>query len=267
MRISKTFPPAVALLLAAVVSLAFAQQSAPPATSIPPVVAPKPAIEPRAIEILKAMSDKLASAKNLSFVAHGAFDVPAANGQPLFYMTQTEVTLQRPDKLKVIAASDGSTSEFFYDGKTIAVFMPKENVVAVADAPGNIEAMLEMAYDQAGIYFPFVDVIVADPYETLTGGLTSAFVIGQTKLVGGTTTDIVALANDEVQAQIWIDTQDKLPRLIWVTATKMPERPRHSVEFTDWKLNAAVDPGAFMSADASKAAKIEFARPDATDTQ
>jgi hypothetical protein len=37
-----------------------------------PVVAPKPAIEPRALALIKTMSDKLASAKSQSFTARGA---------------------------------------------------------------------------------------------------------------------------------------------------------------------------------------------------
>ena len=59
-----------------------------------------PAIEPAALEILKAMSEKFASAKRISFVAHGAFDVPARDGQPLFYYTRSEVLLVRPNKLR-----------------------------------------------------------------------------------------------------------------------------------------------------------------------
>jgi hypothetical protein len=101
------------------------------------------------------MCDKLAAAKSLSFVSRGAFDVPAANDEPLFYMTLSEVMMQRPDKLKVIVAGDGPPSEFYCDGKTMMAFLPKDDVVAVADAPDNAEAMLEAAYEKAGIYFPF----------------------------------------------------------------------------------------------------------------
>jgi hypothetical protein len=60
-----------------------------------------------------------------------------------------------------------------------------------------------------GIYFPLVDFIVADSYGTLTHGLTRSLVIGQSMSVGATTTDIGAVANDEVQAQVWIDAQGK----------------------------------------------------------
>jgi Predicted periplasmic protein (DUF2092) len=61
-----------------------------------PGTASHPAIEQAALDILRAASEKLASAKTVSFVARGAFDVPARNGAPLFYFTRSEVTLVRP---------------------------------------------------------------------------------------------------------------------------------------------------------------------------
>ena len=91
-------------------------------------------------------------------------------------------------------------------------------------------------------------------------GLTSAFVIGQSKLVGGTTTDMVALANDHVQAQIWIGSDDKLPRQLWLTLTHAPQKPLRMTEFSDWKLDQPID---MTPPNTQSAEKIDFARPDA----
>ncbi len=93
------------------------------------------------------------------------YESPSRLGPPLAYMTISDVTLQRPDKLRVITKGDGPRSEFFYDGKTMTAFAPKENLVAVAPAPPTIDAVLEAAYEQAATYIPFADVIVADPYK------------------------------------------------------------------------------------------------------
>jgi len=41
-----------------------------------------------------------------------------------------------------------------------------------------------------------------------------AFYIGQSKVVGGTTTDMVAYADKDVFVQVWIGTEDKLPRMV-----------------------------------------------------
>jgi hypothetical protein len=220
-------------------------------------------LEPKAIALLKAMSEKLASAKTLSFTAISFYESPARTGLPLVYTTLSEVTLQRPNKLRVITPADGPPSEFFYDGKTMTAYSPDKHLVAVADAPPTIDAMLKAAYDQAAIYFPFTDVIVADPYKDFSEGLKLAFVVGQSKVVAGTTTDIVVVASDAVQAQIWIGAEDKLPRAIRATFFDEPGTFRHAVEFTKWRLNGPVPPGTFSSAAAAKAPHMQFARPDA----
>lgn len=219
------------------------------------------AIEPKALALIKDLSETLAKASSISFHVRRAFDEPAANGQPLVYYIASEVTLQRPDKLKIITPGDGPASEFYYDGKEIVLFLPEAKLAAVDTAPPKLDAMLEAAFDKAGLYFPFVDFIVADPYAAITEGLTSAFVIGKSKVVGGVETDIVAIATKNVQAQIWIGAHDRLPRLVWLNPAGTLDKPRSVIEFSNWKLGAPLAAESFHSAAAAKAAKIEFAKP------
>ena len=158
-------------------------------------------LEPKAIEILKAACDQLAAARAMSFTAVVTYESPSRLGTPLAYTTKSEVTLKRPDKLRVVTAADGPASEFYYDGKAMVAFAPAEDLIAVAEAPPTIDAALKAAYDSAAIYFPFTDLIVVDPYKDIADGLVLAFYIGQSKVVGGTTTDMVAYANNDVFVQ------------------------------------------------------------------
>ena len=103
-------------------------------------VAPyEPGLQPKAIEILKATGARLAAAKSMSFTAVVSEENPSLLGPPLIYSTKSEVTLRRPDKLRVITLGDGPPSEFYYDGKMMMAFAPAENLVAVADAPPTID--------------------------------------------------------------------------------------------------------------------------------
>jgi hypothetical protein len=221
-----------------------------------------PALEPKAIDILKAMSARLAAARTMNFTAVAVYESPSTLGPPLAYTTVSHVTLQRPDKLAVITPGDGHSSEFFYDGKTMMAYAPDENLVAVADAPPTIDGALKAAYESAAIYFPFTDVMVADPYKDIADGLTHAFYIGQSRVVGGTTTDMVAIANDDVFAQVWIGADDKLPRMVRAVYANDPSRLRHQVELANWRLDGDISAGAFTSARAEAATHIPFARPD-----
>jgi hypothetical protein len=222
-------------------------------------------IEPRAINILKAMSARLAAAKAMTFTAVISYESPTRLGPPLIYATKSEVTLQRPDKLKVITLGDGPASEFYYDGKTMMALAPAENLVAVADAPPSVDATLAAAYDSAAIYFPFEDVIVTDPYKDLAPGLKVAFYIGQSVVVGGTTTDMIAFVTGDVFVQLWVGAEDKLPRRVYAIYLTDRARLRHVLELSNWKLDPVIAAGAFTSAKAAEAVHIAFARPDATD--
>ncbi len=224
--------------------------------------APAPVLEPKAIELLKAASSRLAAARSMMFTATNSYESPSRFGPPLLYTTKDEVTLQRPDKLRVLTLGDGPASEFYYDGKTMTAFAPAENLAAVSEAAPTIDAALKMAYDSAAIYFPFSDIIVADPYEGLADGLTQAFYIGQSHIVGGTTTDIVGIVNKWVFEQIWIGADDKLPRMARAVFHADPLGLRHQVEFSSWQIDAAIAPDAFASAKAAAAQPMPFARPD-----
>jgi hypothetical protein len=239
-----------------------AAQQAPPAATEKAAPTDTPALEPKAIEVLKASSARLATARSMSFSAIVSYESPSRPGPPLVYTTRSDVTLQRPDKLRVISPGDGPASEFYYDGKTMMAFMPAENLVAVAEAPPTIDAVLEAAYHIAAIYFPFADVMVADPYGDIAKTLELAFYIGQSRVVGGTKTDMVAYASDGVFVQIWIGAEDKLPRRARAVFRNDPLQLRHQVEFSNWKLGSAVPRGTFASARAAKAKPIPFAHPD-----
>jgi len=248
-------------------------ENAPRATkrkAVPPgrpaAIQAKPAIElePKAIDILKAASSRLAAARSMSFTAVVTYESPSRLGHPLTYTTKSEVTLQRPDKLRVITAGDGPASEFYYDGKTMMAFAPAENIAAVAEAPPTIDAALEAAYNSAAIYFPFSDVIVADPYKDMADdGLKLAFYIGQSLVVGGTTTDMVAYVTGGVFLQIWIGVEDKLPRMLTAVYLDDPLHLRHRLEMSNWQLDAPVPADAFASSSATSAKHIRFAHPNA----
>ena len=232
-----------------------------PETQVAEASKKAPVLEPKAVEILKASSSRLAAARTLTFSSIEFFEGSSRHGHPLSFTTKSEVTLQRPDKLRVITLGDGPSTEFYYDGKKMTAYAPAENMVAVAEAPPTIEAALEAAYKSAAIYFPFTDLIVADPYKDMEPGLELAYYIGQSKVVGGVTTDMVAYVDNGVFVQIWIGTEDKLPRLIHAIFLNDPERLRHNLILSDWKLDTEIPADAFTSAKATGANPIPFVNP------
>jgi hypothetical protein len=245
------------------------KQAAPPtkaAKSAKPAKKPaapefKLVLEPRAMDLLKTTSARLAAAKSMSFTAIVGYEYPSKLGPPIVYTTRYDVTMQRPDKLKVVTPGDGPMSEFYYDGKAMMAYAPAEELVAVADAPPTIDGALKAAYDTAALYYPFTDLIVADPYAALMDGAILAFYIGPSGVVGGTKTDMVAWANKDVFLQIWIGVDDKLPRRIRAVYADDPLQLRHEMELSNWQLDPAIAADAFASSKAQAAKRIAFKSP------
>jgi len=269
MMIRCKFPCWVVLLASAALVVTVDAQSKPAAkkkakpaaAEASPAPEATPSVEPKAVDILKAASSRLAAARTMKFTAVHFYEGSSRHGHPLAFTTKSEVTLQRPDKLRVIMSADGPASEFYYDGKKMMAYAPAENLVAVADAPSTIDAALEQVYHSAAIYFPFADWIVADPYKEMSDGMNLAYYIGQSRVVGGTTTDMVAYIDHGVFIQAWIGAEDKLPRLLHAIYLDDPERLRHTLILSDWQLDPTVPADSFTSAKAASANPMPFAHP------
>ena len=219
------------------------------------------AIEPRAVELLKAASAKLAAANSMAFTATVTYEYPSLVGPALAYTTRSQVAMQRPDKLLVVTPGDGPPSEFYYDGKTAMAYAPNEGLVAIGDAPPTIPATLELLYRASGTYYPFTDLIMPDPYAAVADGMKLAFYVGRSTVIGGVPTDVVALASDEVFVQIWIGVDDKLPRRVRAMYAKDRLQLRHQLDIDNWQLDVAHAPEKFTSAKAAGAKRMPFAAP------
>ena len=262
-RIARTLALTLGLAVAAGVGAQTAPAGAKPAKAVKKQAAPafKPILEERALALLKATSARLAAARAMSFTATVSYEYPSKLGPAIVYTSRYDVTMQRPDRLRVINPGDGPASEFYLDAKTMMAFAPAENLVAVAEAPPTIDAALTKAYESAAIYFPFTDLILADPYAALAEGAKLAFYIGPSGMVGGVKTDMVAWSNDDVFIQIWIGADDKLPRRLRAVYRADPLRLRHDMELSNWQLDPQLGADTFSSQKALAAERMAFAHP------
>ena len=238
-----------------------AQPPAPGATKSHAATPAKMLLEPKAMEMLKAASDRLAAAKSMSFTAVASYEYPSQLGPPILYTVRYDVTMQRPDKLRVITPGDGPASELYYDGKSITAYAPAENLAAVAAAPPTIDGALRAAFDTADIYYPFTDLVASDPYAALTDGTVLAFYIGSSEMVGGVKTDMVAWANSDVFLQIWIGADDQLPRRVRAVYRTDPLSLRHEMDLSNWQIDREIPAGTFTSEKAKTASPMKFDSP------
>jgi hypothetical protein len=219
-------------------------------------------LEPKAVEILKASSARLAAARTLAFTAVIADEAPSRLGPPLLYASRADVSLQRPDRLRIVSSGAGPRSEIYVNGTELSAWAPAEGLLAQARVTPTIDGALEAAHRLAHVYFPFADIVVADPYGDLAPDLRLAFYLGRTHAVGGVDTDMVAYATDEVFIQAWIGVEDRLPRRFRAIYLMDGGNLRHEMELSEWKLNPKLPASTFaLPAAARKAKPIPFERP------
>lgn len=260
---------ALALLLAGALAAPAAAQTAaaaPKAHAMAKKKAAKaapsaPVLEPRALELMQAMSQRLAAAQRLQFTAVASYEYPSRLGPPIVYTMRYDVAFQRPDQLKVVVPGDGPAFEFTVGGGEMVAFAPAENLVAVTDAPPAIEGALKKAFDTAAIYFPFTDMLLPDPYAAISPGAILAFVVGPSAVVGGVKTDMVVWANEDVFLQLWIGADDHLPRRIRAQFSADPRGLRHDLELANWQLDATLPAETFSTAKAKAGQPMAFAAP------
>jgi len=235
-----------------------AQAPAQPAAPAAETPAPPPVVEQPALDRLKAMSDKLAAAKAFTYRARSTVELPAKTGQFLTHFIESEVALERPNKLRSNVAGEVPSFQFYYDGANISALDPQKNFYATAAAPGTIDEMLPFVIEKAGIDFPAADLLFSNPYAEMTKSLSHAIVVGPAK-VNGVACEHFAFMGPAANWEIWIDAgESALPRRMAVTYKTVENLPRFQVEFFDWNLKPKANPAQFVFKKPAGAKPIEF---------
>lgn len=228
---------------------------------------PAPVIDQRALDMLKKMSDTLSQAKTIRFQARSMVPIRTPGGIWINLYGTSQVVMQGPDKLFASTGGDFAAHDFYFDGKTIAMYSPAKNLYSVRQAPATIDEMIEQAYKEDGKSFPYADLLVSEPYAVLTDGLVGALYVGQSVIrplagAGGVKADHLVFSNKGVEWQIWIDAGDHLPRLVVATYLDEIGEPSYSVELGDWKLNEPANADMFVFKNTTNATKVEFKKPE-----
>jgi hypothetical protein len=218
----------------------------------------RPTHAEHALGLLKPVADKLSAAKALRFKIESMVEVPSPVGQMINYVFDTEVTVQRPNKLAARKTGDGPSFDVYYDGRTFTGVDQKLGLFAQMEAPATIDELIPVVMEKTGMYFPFADFVHSDVYGTLTKDLTHAYWVDKSN-VNGVLCDHLAFAGPGIEWQIWIGPEkDPLPRRLAVTYLGLEKHPRFLVTFSDWHLKSEVSAKSFEVKKPAGAKTIEF---------
>ena len=230
----------------------------PAAQSDKPAPPPAPILEQHALDRLKQMSEKLASAKAFTFHANSFIEVPAVTGQFLTFFTDSDVALQRPNKLRADVSGDVPSFQLYFDGANFSAFDPYKKLHSVSGPLATIDEMLDYVTTKAHINFPSADFMYSDPYAVMTKNLTHAIVVGPSR-VNGVPCEHFAYMEPSLNWEIWIENGPRaLPLRLAMTYKQVPNFPRFMVEYKDWNLNPKLKADLFVFKAPAKSRLIEF---------
>ena len=214
-------------------------------------------IDPLALKVLKAVSDPIRDAKTFSFRTRGTREYVGSNGQIITYFNTSEVTVQRPDKLRVDFKGRGKEVELFYDGGQAVLYSPGPNLYASVPAPKTLDGVLE-ALEKRDVDLPVRNLLETDPYQSLVPSLRTAYVIGKTQMFD-LTVHHLAFTEPNAEWQLWV-TDGQNPRIqrLQVINKAKPRQPRITVEFFDWNLDTPTQPEMFSFQKPEGAREIDF---------
>ena len=265
-RIWKRGPRCAALLLAICALLCgvpvLAQEAKPSATAKSEAQAPAPERDPKAMEILLRMANYLAKAPALQVSVLSSYDAIQEDGEFIEFGDRRRIELQRPDHLHIdVERSDGDKGGLVFDGKALTAFRPADNIYAVVEKPGTVDAALVYVVKELQIPLPLARMFTTT-FPQQMEQLVKSIAYVETNRLFDVPTDHLAVRGDEVDFQVWIAQGDApLPRRVIITYKNADGEPQFRALLNDWSL-AAVDTERFAFTPPTGAEKVPFIVPE-----
>ena len=215
-------------------------------------------IEPQAEKLLRRMSEYLVGRPQFTLKAESMLEAVLTSGQKLQYDSPATLMVSRPNKLRAHRKGDLANQEFFYDGKSLTLYNPKEKLYATTAAPATLDEMLDFAREKLDIIAPAAELLYNNAAEKMLKEATSGFVVGQS-IVGSVKCTHLAFRGAEVDWQIWIeDGARPLARKFMITSKQVSGAPQFTVLIRSWDLAPKLSNQEFSFTPPKGAKKIDF---------
>jgi hypothetical protein len=215
-------------------------------------------VEPEATEVLRSMADALTAAKRFSLEAQITNETFLSNGQGIELATDVRVTLRRPNGVLVDRRTDKYHRRLHFDGSTVVMDDVDQNLYATKELSGTVDDLLDALFERFGVNVPLADLVVRDPYTSLSQYADTVLYVGVSR-VRGIPCHHVAFTNDVLDWQVWIQSEGPpLPRKMVLVHKDEPGMPRFSAFITKWDLAPDAPDSVFTFQPPAGAEQIEL---------
>lgn len=228
---------------------------------IPPALsaesAPPRVVDPEADRIMERACEQLKSAPAFSVEADISYDDVLTSGLTVQYQRMNQLVLDRPHHLRVDGESDKGQRTLLYDGKTLTVFDPDENMYVQVPAPDSIDATLDKL-EEYGVSLPLDDLMSSEPCAWLHEDVWDGFYGGRHYLDGRYVHHLlfrVAAAD----FQIWVQGGEvPVIRKVIIEYREKEGAPRYEARLSDWNFRPTIKEGEFTFNPPEGAIRIDF---------
>lgn len=214
--------------------------------------------DPSAKQIVKAMSDYMASQKALSGEFDVALDVTTPQLERITFNSSGTLLLARPGKIRATRKGGYADMELVSDGKTATVIDLANGAYSQAKFPGTIDALLDMIRTTYGIDMPAGDLLMTNSYDRLMEGVVEAKHVG-IGVVDGYECEHLAFRDSDTDWQLWVRTGNRpLPCKYLISSKRVVGYPTYTIQFRNWSTGRVPGDDAFRFTPAAGARQVGF---------
>jgi hypothetical protein len=209
-----------------------------------------------ASQILKAMSDYLASQKTISSAFDSTLEAMTPQGEKIQFNSSGTLLLQRPNEIRLTRTGGYADVELLLDGKTATLYGKNLNSYVQLDGISSVDQLIDTLRDR-GMTIPGADLLLGNVYETLSADVIEAKHIGL-GVINGVECEHLAFRNQDIDWQLWVQVGAKpIPCKYVITSKAVGMAPQYTLVIRDWKTDVPVDQTAFAFKPAEGAKKVE----------
>jgi hypothetical protein len=216
-------------------------------------------IDPQADRLVRQMADYLASLPRFTVRTAVTDEVSMKSGEKIQIMSNAEVAVERPSRLRSAQVGSKGGLGFWYDGKTMTLACKASNTYQKLAAPPTLDAAIDQMRKQFDVDAPGADLLYSRPYDILMEQVVSGKFIGR-ETIDGAEVNHVAFRGDKIDWQLWIqDGNEPLPVRYVITTKDVVGHPEFAVQLSDWNTHPRFADGTFgfdAPADAKTAQSI-----------
>ena len=199
-----------------------------------------------AAQILKAMTDYTGAQKSISAAFDSDIEVITPELQKIQFTSSGQMSLNRPDRLRIRRTGGYADVELTYDGKTLSLYGNNAKSYVQADAAGTIDQLIDTLQAKTGAAMPGTDLLLRNSYDELMATVIDAKHIGQ-GVVDGVECEHLAFRGIDTDWQIRIEAGARpIPRKYIITSKTLVGAPQYTLRIKDWKTDAIADADTFV---------------------